>query len=177
LISPHKHFFFRSCSPRQPPPRSPTAPASGPRSRAGTIHAARLLCLLRKLIDDGTDLARTLQQSGGAIAVLSVALHFGTRDIALLLARITRGLRLANGREAKLVSRPMREAAAPADVRASSDRAQRASQTSPPPLPDMPTAEEIAAARRHRPVGAVIADICHDRGTVMPRRLNCGKSS
>ena len=33
-------------------------------------------------------------------------------------------------------------------------------------LPDVPTAEEIAAALRHRPAGAVIADICRDLGIV-----------
>jgi len=35
-----------------------------------------------------------------------------------------------------------------------------------PPLPDVPTEEEIAAALRHRPAAAVIADICRDLGIV-----------
>ena len=35
-----------------------------------------------------------------------------------------------------------------------------------PSLPDVPTAEEIAAALRHRPAAAVIADICRDLGIV-----------
>ena len=37
------------------------------------------------------------------------------------------------------------------------------------PLPDVPTAEEIAAALRHRPVGEVIAEICRDLG-IMPSK-------
>jgi hypothetical protein len=35
-----------------------------------------------------------------------------------------------------------------------------------PALPDVPTAEEIAAALRHRPAAAVIGDICRDFGIV-----------
>jgi hypothetical protein len=38
-------------------------------------------------------------------------------------------------------------------------------------LPDIPTAEEIAEAARHRPVGAVIADICRDLGIVQSHPL------
>jgi hypothetical protein len=102
--------------------------------------------------------------------------HFGTRDMALILARITRGLRLASALEARLVSRPVRPDADAAPVRAPADRAKRASADPAerkarraekrPELPDVPTAEEIAAALRHRPAAAVIADICRDLGIV-----------
>jgi hypothetical protein len=133
-----------------------------------------MLSLLRRLIDYGRELARSVQQRVAAGTLVTVALHFGTRDAALILARITRGLRLADALEARLIRRPARLDAGSARVRAPPDRAaapdpagrvaQRASKR--PPLPDVPTAEEIAAALRHRPAAAVIADICRDLGIV-----------
>jgi len=130
--------------------------------------ADRTLNLLRKLIDYGQELARAVRERTTAATLFTVAVHFGTRDFALILARITRGLRLANALEARLVSRPVRESVVPARVRAPTDRAKRtARQAVPRPgLPDMPTAEEIAAALRGRPAASVIADICRDLGIV-----------
>jgi hypothetical protein len=128
-----------------------------------------VLSLLRKLIDYGQELARTVQQRTAATTLLTLALQFGTGDLALILARITRGLRLANALETRLVSRPVRQDAVPAVVRAPpADRARRPARRAVkrPSLPDVPTAEEIAAALRHRPAGAVIADICRDLGIV-----------
>jgi hypothetical protein len=78
--------------------------------------------------------------------------------------------------EARLVSRPVRPDAVPAIARPSAGRAVGASVDPAerkawraekyPALPDMPMAEEIAAALRHRPAAAVIADICRDLGIV-----------
>ena len=146
-------------------PAADTAPAP---SRAG-----RLFGLLRKLIDYGKDLAHTLQQRTSATTLFTVARHFGSSDITLILARITRGLRLANALEARLVSRPERDIAGLALVRAPLDRTRRTAQPAAQrgggatsALALVPTAEAIAAALRHRPVGAVIADICRDLGIV-----------
>jgi len=52
------------------------------------------------------------------------------------------------------------------EVVAGTQRHQAARQAAAPkpPLPDLPTAEQIAAAVRGRPIGAVIADICRDLG-------------
>jgi len=135
-----------------------------------------VLTLLRKLIEYGQDLARTVQGRAAAGTLFTVAVHFGTRDMALILTRITRGLRLASALEARLVSRPVRPDADAAPVRVPADRAKRASADPAerkarraekrPELPDVPTAEEIAAALRHRPAAAVIADICRDLGIV-----------
>jgi hypothetical protein len=135
-----------------------------------------VLSLLRKLINYGQDLARTVTQQGAAGTLLTVALHFGTRDFALILARITRGLRLANALEARLLSRPLRPDPAPAPApapgpapdRTPAERVKRPNRRTEtrPALPDMPTAEEIAAALRRRPAAAVIADICRDLGIV-----------
>jgi hypothetical protein len=154
-----------------PPPDPAVHPAAA--SAPAPSRTGRLLGLVRKLIDYGKDLAHTLQQRTAATALFTVALHFGTRDIALILARISRGLLLANALEARLVSRPEREAAAAALVRAPPDRARRAAQPAvlraggaASGLALVPTAEEIAAALRHRPAAAVIADICRDLGIV-----------
>ena len=152
-------------------PDRPGSPPGSPLDLAATSAPApsrtgRLFGLLRKLIDYGKDLAHTLQQRTSATTLFTVARHFGTSDITLILARITRGLRLAKALEARLVSRPVRDVAATALLRASPDRARRTAQ----PAADraggaasglalVPTAQEIAAALRHRPVGAVIADI------------------
>jgi hypothetical protein len=48
------------------------------------------------------------------------------------------------------------------------DRTRRAARRAEkrPALPDVPSAEEIAAALRRRPAAAVIADICRDLGIV-----------
>src|SRR6185437_7942112 len=74
-----------------------------------------VLSLLRRLIDYGQDLARSVRQRAAAGTLFTVALQFGTRDAALILARITRGLMLANALEAKLISRPVvRQDAVPA---------------------------------------------------------------
>jgi hypothetical protein len=185
------------------------APGGTPTQSLGNAAAqsgvGRVLSLLRKLIDYGQDLRRTVQERAAAATLFTVTVHFGTRDMALILARITRGLRLAAALEARLVSRPLRPDAgavpARASARAMSDHppADDAACASPehapvdgapavgaaaghapdepamrrprragkrPKLPDLPTAEEIAAALRHRPATAVIADICRDLGIV-----------
>jgi hypothetical protein len=166
-------------------------PAQSHSGTAAHAPADRLLSLLRKLIEYGQDLARTVQQRAAAATLFTVAVHFGTRDMALILARITRGLRLAAALEARLVSRPARLGSAAAPVRqpahvpadtpadgapddhapadhSPADPAKRPARRAGtrPNLPDVPTAEEIAAALRHRPAAAVIADICRDLGIV-----------
>jgi hypothetical protein len=155
-----------------PPPDQAQDPAAG--HAPAPSRTGRLLGLLHKLIDYGKDLAHTLgQRTTAAAAPCAATRHFGTLTIALILARIVRGLRLATALEARLVSHPLREAAAPVRVRAPSDHAPRIAQPAAPRasraasrLPEVPTAAEIAAALRHRPAGAVIADICRDLGIV-----------
>jgi hypothetical protein len=132
-----------------------------------------MLSLLHKLIDYGQELVRSVQERAAAGTLLTIALRFGTQDAAVILARITRGLLLANALEARLIVRPVRldarpGPAVPAAVRAPPEGAERMVRRAAkrPALPDVPTAEEIAAALRHRPAAAVIADICRDLGIV-----------
>jgi hypothetical protein len=150
---------------RDPPPDQATASTPVP---TRTSHVLRFL---HKLIDYGKALAHVVQQRAGTPVPSTVAGQFGTMNVALILMRIVRGLRLATALEARLDAHPLREEPAQTPVRAPTDRAPRtADPTRPrasraaPQLPDMPTPEEIAEAARHRPVGAVIVDICRDFG-------------
>ena len=156
---------FTTAAPPNRPDPSPD-PATAPTRTPS--RTTRLLGLLRKLIDYGTQLARSIQQRPALTTLVTIALHFGTRDIALILSRITRGLQLAGALEAKLVNRALPEIVAQDFFRRPVDRAPRTARKAArrPRLPEMPTAEEIAAALRDRPAGEVIAEICRDLGIV-----------
>ena len=137
----------------------------------------RVLSLVRKLIDYGKQLAGTVQLRATTPGFALLARPFGTADLAVIIARITNGLRRAAALEATLCRRatrgqdltpsPIRAPAAPnprpARQSAPPD-AQPASPAEAPRLARLPTEQEIAAEVRRRPVGAVIADICHDLG-------------
>ena len=135
---------------------------------------ARLLNLVRKLIDYGKELAATLQQQQRTPTtdLAAVTRPFGTSDIGLILARIARGLLWANALEARVVQMAARPEPPPAPDRAPTQRAPRTPRPAAPgPIdePDprlarLPTSEQIAAEVRRRPIGAVIADICRDLG-------------
>jgi hypothetical protein len=118
-------------------------------------RAARLLGLVRQLIDYGRQLAATLRCNPPP---------FGPGDIALILARITHGLLRAEALEARIIRDAARLDAGPVPPRAPSHRK---SPPAPGLDPGMPTSEQIAAEVRRRPIGAVIADICRDLG-IMP---------
>jgi hypothetical protein len=145
---------------------NPTAPAS--ESRVG-----RLLALVRALIDYGRELAARLQGSDPATHLR----HFGTRDTALILARITQGLHRAGALEERIVRDAARLDAPPAPQPAPFPRSPRTAQPTDnaagalvprlDPGLRLPTPQQIAAEVRRRPIGAVIADICRDLG-IMP---------
>jgi hypothetical protein len=152
--------------PHSPDPHPDPATGSAPALTA----TGYLLGLLHRLIDYGKELAQTVQRRT-TIDPGTIPQQFGTLNIILILTRIVRGLRLATALEARLVRHPLREEAAPADVRVPSECPPRPVRPAVPrasraqlPLSDVPTAEEIAAALRSRPVGEVIADICRDLG-------------
>jgi hypothetical protein len=144
----------------------------------------RVLSVVRKLIDYGKQLASTVQQRATAPGFARFAARFGTADVAAILACITNGLLRAAALEARLRQCAERgQDLAPTAFRLPATSGQRpARQVAPssaPPEPEpadhtqdprlarLPTADEIAAEVRCRPVGAVIADICREFG-IMP---------
>jgi hypothetical protein len=152
---------------------NPTAqPDPNPVADKGS-RAGRLLDLVRKLIDYGKEIAGTLRQRA-ATGLGFDAFRFGTRDLTLILARITRGLHLATALEARVLQNAARLDAEPAASSAPSRDRPRAAQPAARRAPEadallahLPTPEQIAAEVRRRPIGAVIADICRDLG-IMP---------
>jgi hypothetical protein len=154
-------------------PGSTTQPAPWPASTDRRGCLARLLGLVRKLIDHGRQLAATVGQRSRPNDPAIARCRFGTSDIALILSRITLALHRATLLEARLLRSAARPEPKPQPQRAPSQRAARAPQAprepaeADPRLARMPTTEQIAAEIRHRPVGAVIADICRDLG-IMP---------
>ena len=88
---------------------TPTTEPDPPRAGADTpSRLGRVLSLVRKLIDYGRQLAVTVQQRAAAPGFALFASSFGTADLAVILARITNGLRRAAMLEAKLLKRAER---------------------------------------------------------------------
>ena len=145
--------------------------APGPQDQAGNRY--RLLGLVRRIIDYGRDLVASMQRQNTPTAATPTARRFGTVNLTLIIARITRGLQLAAGLEARLLrARPQ-----PVDQRAKPVRAAAPGKQRHPRAPEptqaeddaallrgLPSAEEIAARVRSRRPGAVIVEICRDLG-------------
>jgi hypothetical protein len=167
------------------PTTAPDAHGAG----AGVPGAiGRVLGLVRKLIDYGRQLADTVQSRAAAPGFVQFARPFGTADLGVILARITCGLRRAAALEARLCRHAARgKDLTPAPIRLPAARAPRAARPVAPadPRPEiqpadpadgsrlarLPTEEQIAAAVRRRPIGAVIVDICCDLG-IAPGHLD-----
>lgn len=120
-----------------------------------------LLDLVRRLIDYGKKLAATLHQRVADNPYFA-PFNFGTNDLALILARITRGIQRANALEQRLVRLAARPERQPTVALRKPRPTRSAAQEPNSPLAHMPTEEQIAAEVRRRPIGAVIADICRD---------------
>jgi hypothetical protein len=144
----------------------------------------RVLRLVRKLIDYGKQLTNTVQQRVTAPGFALFAKPFGTADLAMILDRITGGLRRAAALEASLAQRAARnQDLAPTPIRTPAARGPGTTRQPSPPKPQpepqpadprlarLPTEAEIAAEVRRRPIGAVIADICRDLG-ITPGQLD-----
>ncbi len=133
--------------------------------------AGGLLGLVRALVDYGRDLVATLQARAPLTPPLAVVRRFGGVSVALIIARITRGLMIAAALEQRLLHpRPRQVRLAEAErAAAASPRGPRAPRR---PQPDeeaellgaLPSAKEIAARIRNKRTGAVIAEICRDLG-------------
>jgi hypothetical protein len=179
-------ILFMSAEAQVPTPTTDPDPPRG--NPAIPAAVGRVLSLVRKLIDYGKQLAGTVQQRADAPGFALFAKPFGTSDLAVILARITNGLRRAVALEAKLCRRATRgQDLMPTPIRLPAARGPRparqvappaaqpdphpADQTEDPRLARLPTEEEIAAEVRRRPVGAVIVDICRDLG-IAPGHLD-----
>ena len=139
-------------------------------------RVGRLLGIVRKLVAFGTNLLNTLQQGASAQREARTMHAFGTKDLALIIARIKCGLQRAAGLEVRLNGfvkrgRDLR----PSPWRPSTPRERKAADAAPdataPRAPVrtevlalLPSAEEIAEQVRSRPIGVVISDICRDLG-------------
>jgi hypothetical protein len=162
----------------------PDPPRAEPR-RPVPPKIARVLSLVLRLTAYGKNLADTLQQHAAAPHLLPcfafVANIFGTTDLALILARITRGLLRAAALEARLRQRARGPDLQSAPRRPPSKRKPRPAKLAAPPGQPaqdayVPTPEEIVAKDRRRPIGAVLVDICLDLGIVpaqMGGELRC----
>src|SRR5271166_1235855 len=142
--------------------------AEAPTPTTEPSRSGRLLNLVRKLIGYGRELAATICPRTAAEPIFAIV-RFGTINLELILARIARGLHLAQALEARVLQRAAHLDARPAPGRARSAArapaaAPRAAEPIDPSLAHLPTAEQIAAEVRRRPIGAVIADICRDLG-------------
>ena len=135
-------------------------------------RSAGLISLVRKLIDFGRGLVDSLQQINTPLAPFELACRFNTASLALIIARITRGLRIATALEDRLVrgARRLDAPPRPARPRKPSGRSRPERHTDQPwpdhdpELRNLPSAKDIAERIRHRQVGAVIAEICRDLG-------------
>ena len=147
---------------------TPTSPPS-PTGITTASRAGQIIGLLHRLIVYGRELAAALRQHGLTPQLAETTRGFGTRDIALILARITRGLLRADALEARLARHAGRVDRQPPRPSAAARSPRPARTASRQPDADaalvrLPTPEQIAAQVRRRPVGAVIADICRDLG-------------
>lgn len=144
-----------------------------------STRSGHLISLLRRLIEYGKELAAALRNPTPKTDFDRLVRPFGTRDVALILARITRGLQLAGALETRIVAIAARLDVPPAAAaRTTGSPAQREPAEPRPPrspprptdprLVQMPTPDAIAAQVRRRPIGAVIVDICLALG-IMPR--------
>jgi hypothetical protein len=150
-----------------------SAPAAPPVPINRPSRAERLLGLVRRLLDYGRELASTLHQRAAADLV-SVACNFGTRDLALIIASITRGLLRACALEARLERSATRLDAEPRRRDQPAQHKPRTHQPAAAATPrrtDLALEEQIAAEVRGRPIGVVIADICRDLGIVASHPL------
>lgn len=158
------------------PPAAPTLPDPQPDRAAAVLpRVALLLGLVHKLIDYGRHLATSLQRGQVPPGRAPLVYRFGTSDIGAIIARIIRGLH----RAAALQDRLTRRAATGRDLLSPSARRAPRKPRAPRPMDPaqetpvlrLPSREEIAAAVRRRPIGAVIAEICCDLG-IMPGLLS-----
>ena len=140
-------------------------------------RSGRLLTLVRSLIDFALGLGRTLHNQTSPEAVATVTRRFGISDVKVILARLLHGLRLAAELEERIMKDAARLDRPPRVQPAARPRPDQPSDTSATQQAAaairtrLPTAGQIASRLRRKPIGAVIAEICHDFGIVSGDKL------
>lgn len=149
---------------------SSTAPHPQPTSRS-----SRLRALIDDLILFGQLVIETLHYQPGSITAFRIMHRFGTRSFNAIIARVTRGLMLAEALEMR-VRRMAKQIDNPPPPRARPEETRKRAATGKPRaktlltdddraiLARMPTSAEIAANVRNRPICDVLADIARDIG-------------
>ena len=137
-------------------------------------RSAALLQIVRTLIDIGRQRLAAIRSQPGPEETRVIGRAFGTFNVALIVARILRGLRIAAALEDR-VNAIAPDLDTPPRARARATSAPRAPRPQPKPkrsdeqdddalLARLPTDREIAEMIRGRPIGAVLVDICADLG-------------
>ena len=151
---------------------TPPVLEAGPQDRpVEASRSSRLLTLIRGMIALGHALLATLDRPMGDRGRRDTLLRFGTRNLDLIVARILRGIAIAQALEQRIlrIARRMDKPREPglAAVRTSGGRAKKPASWSQEDddaglLAELPTVEEIAERVRKQPIASVIEDICRD---------------
>jgi hypothetical protein len=152
-----------------PGDRNPEAvPAEPPRSQV-------LLNVLTLIIQAGAAFLANIAGKMEPHEVQSIADAFGTFNLSVIVARVFRGLRLANALKRRVAAtetridhpRPVRATVSHTDApRGPRRRKPTDAHDNGALLANVPTEAEIAAMLKNRTIGAVLADICADLGIV-----------
>jgi len=158
-------------SPQPQRPALNNGPSPNPAGPEPT-RSTRLRTLLQTLITFASTLVETLATNPSAHP--TIAYRFATTNLGLITARIARALLLAMALTRRLTriakqldapQRPTTTAKTRREPRAPKPATPRPSEiTDEALLTRLPTAQEIAAQIRHRPIGRVLEDICRDLG-------------
>ena len=131
-------------------------------------RSAVLLHIVRALIDIGRERLAALRSQPGPEETHAIGCAFGTFNVALIIARILRGLRIAAALEHRVIAIASGLDTPPRPRAGATRSAPRPPKRPKRPDADddarMPTDQEIAEMLRHRPIGAVLVDICADLG-------------
>ena len=138
---------------------------------AKPARSTALLRIVRTMIDIGRQRLAAIRSQPGPQETRAIAIAFGTFNVALIVARILRGLRIAAALEVRAIANaPHIDAPPPPRVAAARPLRQRMQPKRPDAHDDaallarVPTDREIAEMVRRRPIGTVLVDICADLG-------------
>jgi hypothetical protein len=140
--------------------------AAGPPPPPRHTRSARLLTLIRKLIEYGKEVTASVRKRAFT-EPRWLQSSFGTADVAQILASIARALHRADTLEARVVRNASRIDAAgrprgtPAPRR---PRAVPAAAEAKSPIARLPTPPRIVAEVHGQRIGAVLGDICRELG-------------